>query len=464
MRLVIDLQSCQTNSRFRGVGRYSFAISQEIIKANHHGENFILLNGNMPESIPPIIDTFSAFLPSSNIVKFYGPTGIYRFRGTWREKAAKLLREALIANLNPDYVLLTSLIESSSDENVISANEFTDNFPTAIIHYDVIPLKLPATYLNTPAIKSHYLFQLDYLKKVSKFLSISEYSKEDAIETLGIPRDKVESVSSAVDSSFKQNDYDPQFTEGLHKNLGITKKFILYTGGFDARKNINRMLDAFASIPAQLLNDYQLVVVGKMSSTDRYLMSEKLKQLGTQENQVVLTDYIDDDTLIFLYNQCSLFVFPSLYEGFGLPVLEAMSCGAPAIGARNSSIIEIIRWDDAMFDATDVNAIAQKMILALTDDNYRKRLIDNSKIQAAKFSWEKSGQRAYEVMADDLRERQSVPQKLGPDEVYKRLIDKLSLLDNNGKLLKRKDLVMLAELIQMNGIMPASGTSISQAR
>lgn len=463
MRLVIDLQSCQTNSRFRGVGRYSLAISQEIIKANHSGQNFILLNANMPESIPPIMDTCSALLPSSNIVKFFGPAGIYRYRGAWREKAAKLLREALIVSLNPDYVLITSLLEGSSDENVISLNDFSAKIPTAVIHYDVIPLKLPATYLNTPAIKSHYLSQLDYLHKVSKLLAISDYSKEDVIDTLGIPRDKVESVSSAVDPSFKQNDYDPQFTEGLYKNLGITKKFILYTGGFDERKNINRMLEAFASIPVQLRSEYQLVVVGKMSTTDRYLVTEKVKQMGLQENQVVLTDYIDDDKLIFLYNQCSLFVFPSLYEGFGLPVLEAMSCGAPAIGARNSSIIEIIQWDDAMFDATDVNAIAQKMILALTDDNYRNRLIDNSKIQAAKFSWEKSGQRAYEVMSDDLLERQSVPQKLGPDEVYKRLIEKLSMLDNNGKLLKRKDLVMLAELIQMNGIMPALGTSISQA-
>ncbi len=455
MRLVIDLQSCQTHSRFRGVGRYSLAISQEIIKANHHGENFIILNGNMPESIPPIMDTFSALLPSSNIVKFFGPAGIYRFRSTWREIAAKLLREALIANLNPDYVLITSLLEGSSDENVISLNEFSAKIPTAVIHYDVIPLKLPATYLNTPAIKSHYLSQLDYLHKVSKLLAISDYSKEDVIDTLGIPRDKVESVSSAVDPSFKQNDYDPQFTEGLYKNLGITKKFILYTGGFDERKNINRMLEAFASIPVQLRSEYQLVVVGKMSTTDRYLVTEKVKQMGLQENQVVLTDYIDDDKLIFLYNQCSLFVFPSLYEGFGLPVLEAMSCGAPAIGARNSSIIEIIRWDEAMFDATNIPEMTEKMVLGLTDQDYRKQLINNSTIQAAKFSWEKSGQRAYEIMSDDLRERQTGSQTLSSEEIYKRLIQKFSSIDNNGKPLKRKDLVMLAELIQLNGIMPS---------
>jgi hypothetical protein len=112
----------------------------------------------------------------------------------------------------------------------------------------------------------------------------------------------------------------------------------------------------------------------------------------------VVTGFVSDEDLVSLYNICKLFVFPSLYEGFGLPVLEAMRCGAPVIGSNNSSIPEIIGLEEALFDPTSINSISDKMGQALTDEQFREKLRDNGIVQSARFSWEICAGRALEAM------------------------------------------------------------------
>ena len=146
--------------------------------------------------------------------------------------------------------------------------------------------------------------------------------------------DRVAVIYNAVDSlKFKQRDISSDKRDALLTGLGISSPFLLYSGGGDAHKNLHRLYQAFARLPLELRKSHQLVMVGKELHSEQDIHRKILKKLGINA-RVVFTGYVDDDDLISLYNLCKLFVFPSIHEGFGLPPLEAMACGAPVIASR----------------------------------------------------------------------------------------------------------------------------------
>ncbi|MGH8129199.1 MAG: glycosyltransferase, partial [Gammaproteobacteria bacterium] len=195
---------------------------------------------------------------------------------------------------------------------------------------------------------------------------------------------------------------------------GITRKYILYTGNGGFRENVTRMLDAFARLPPTVREKHQLVL--NQVDTKR-VREEWLPRYGLTDDEVVITGYVSDPELVILLNCCELFVFPSLYEGFGLPVLEAMACGAPVIGGDNSSIRELIEESDARFDARDPSAIAQCMLRALTDQDFRSRLREQGRQRAGDFSWDRSARQALDAIAAAVQRKRStrwVPVKPRP--------------------------------------------------
>ena len=131
---------------------------------------------------------------------------------------------------------------------------------------------------------------------------------------------------------------------------GLQRPFLLYTGLADPRKNLERLIAAFALLPEELRTTYQLAIVGKVHEEDRERLLSLGQKHGLDNADVVCVGYVPDDDMRLLYNACALFVLPSLHEGFGLPLLEAMACGAPVIGSNCTSIPEIINREDALFD------------------------------------------------------------------------------------------------------------------
>lgn len=450
MRLAIDLQGCQTDSRFRGIGRYSLAITKEIIKANVSGETLIVLNGNMQNRTSEIIDSFEGILPQQSFKSFSVPSQLIRFRGTWREEVAKLLREAFIASLEPDFLLITSLFEGNNDDSVISVNQLPGGYRTAAIHYDIIPIRFPEAYLGNAAYRKRYFEKISYLRNTDLILAISDFTRKDAISSLSIDPEHIENVSSAVDPKFRVKNYENSFSSNLLLRLKITKPYIMYTGGFDERKNVQTLIKSFANLPYDLRQKYQLLLVGKILQTEQTSIVALAKELRVDES-ILITGFIPDDELIFLYNKCALFVFPSYYEGFGLPVLEAMSCGAPVIGSNNTSIIEVIQNADAMFDAENTNDITALMEKALTDDVFRFQLQENGKRQSGQFSWQTSGKLALAHMENFLASR-APDVKIPRDELYKELITKIAKIPGIKHDLSKRDYQDLAGLIYFNGL------------
>ncbi|EIQ6807853.1 glycosyltransferase family 4 protein, partial [Escherichia coli] len=178
----------------------------------------------------------------------------------------------------------------------------------------------------------------------------------------------------------------------------LPEKFILSLAMIESRKNIETLIVSYGKLSEELQNEYPLVLAYKVNPEDKKRIIELAQDNGVNINSLVFTGYLNDQDLIVLYNLCALFVFPSLHEGFGLPPLEAMKCGAATIASGTTSLPEVIGWDGAMFDPRNPDAICTLICKALTDEEYYSALKENARIQAQKFSWNISAERAIAAM------------------------------------------------------------------
>lgn len=413
MRILIDLQSCQSGSRLGGIGRYSMNLVQGMLRNSASHDIHILLNTLMEEGKYEIYEALEGLIKKDNIhfFKAVGPV-MESFPGNeFRARSSELLRELSIIKLNPDIIFVTSLFEGLGDDVVVSVSRLTKDIPTAVILYDLIPLVESEKYLADSISKSHYYRKLDDLGRADILLSISEYSKHEAVCELDFSPEKIKNISSAVDNKFRKIDVDIEFEKLLQVKYGFSKKFMMYTGSFDQRKNHEYLIKAFAMLPYELRHTYQLLIVGNgWEGIYNHLKDVGLKA-GLSEHDLVFLGKVEDEELLALYNMCSLFVFPSLREGFGLPVLEAMSCGVPVIGSNTTSIPEVIGNEKALFDPADVNSISLKMLEVLTSDSLRLELVEEGLKQAEKFSWDISARKvilAFEDFFEKVGKKDSV--------------------------------------------------------
>ena len=208
----------------------------------------------------------------------------------------------------------------------------------------------------------------------------------------------VVNISTAADSMFRP--YAPE--AGLLQRAGVSRPFVMYTGGPDRRKNIDGLIKGWALLPAAIRRSHQLMVVCRLSDGHQASLRALAAQCGMSGDELILPGFVSDDDLLGLYNLAKLFVFPSWHEGFGLPVLEAMACGTAVLAANTSSLPEVVGWSDALFDPMDPAAIAAAMKRALTDDGFRASLGSHGLQRARLFSWEATARRAlhaFEALA-----------------------------------------------------------------
>ncbi len=401
MRIIIDLQGAQTESRFRGIGRYTMSLAQAIARKQGKHEVILALSGLFPDTIESIRAAFDCLLPQENIRVWYAPGPVRECEkgNERRREAAEHIREAFLAGLQPDVVLVSSLFEGYLDDAVTSVGVFASQTRTAVIMYDLIPLFNPDAYLKPyPAYARYYQRKIEHLKRADIWLAISESSAMECRKVLGLPGDLVAGISTACDPVFRPIELEETVKQQLLTRFNITQPFILNSGGADARKNLPRLIRAYAKLPAKLRDSHQLLLAGKTPDIKIAELKQIAKLAGLHKKQLLFTGYISDDELVRLYNLCAVFIFPSLHEGFGLPALEAMSCGAAVIGANTTSLPEVIDRQDALFDPHDESAITQKLTQVLSDAAFRTELIANGLEQAKRFSWDESAQRAIAAM------------------------------------------------------------------
>jgi glycosyltransferase involved in cell wall biosynthesis/ADP-heptose:LPS heptosyltransferase len=403
MRLVIDMQGAQTGSRFRGIGRYSMSLAKGIARNRGNHEVLLALSGLFPETHDSIRAEFAGLLPPENIRVWHaiGPTRETDPANRLRREVSERIREAFLASLQPDVVLITSLFEGLGDDAIGSIGILNDRIPTAVILYDLIPLLNPDEHFRTSEIHANwYRRKIAWLKRSRMLLAISESSRQEALSTGYFAAETVVNVSGACDDSFRVLKLSETDRRAVWKKLGISRAFVMYTGGADERKNLHRLIESYAQMPTAVRRGHQLVLAGKMPNGNVESYLKTADRCGLSRNEIVVTGYIDDDDLIKLYNCCALFVFPSLHEGFGLPPLEAMACGAPVIAANSTSLPEVIGLPEAMFDPHSMVEITAKMTVALTNDEFRARLVAHGRSHYRTFSWDRSAKTALDSILD----------------------------------------------------------------
>lgn len=238
--------------------------------------------------------------------------------------------------------------------------------------------------------KKSDLFQLTNwtaysVRKATKILTISKASKDDIIKIYKVKSSKVEVIYPGIKAGFRMD----------KKENIIEGEYILFVGTLQPRKNIVRLIEAFSQV-VKKHPKIKLVIVGKKGWLYEDILNAPQK--FSVEEKVTFLDFVSNEELASLYQHALCFVLPSLYEGFGLPVLEAMKYDCPVITSNVSSLPEAGGEAALYIDPLDVSDIARKLEKIITDPDLRKELIEKGKKQIKKFSWEKSAQETLKVL------------------------------------------------------------------
>jgi glycosyltransferase involved in cell wall biosynthesis len=407
-RYVIDLQSLQSESRFRGIGRYSSALAEAIARGAGDHEVWLVLCGLVPETVEFVRTRFAGLVPQERIRIFDvpGPLKEIETENEVRARTAEALRDHFLASLAADVVHISSLFEGFIDDVVTSIPAAYATSTVAVTLYDLIPLLRPEQYLGEPRVRRWYFRKAQSLKRAELLLAISESSRREAIDYLDIPEHRVVNISCGVDPCFTPAALTPEQVAKLLRRLGIRRPFILYSGAAEVRKNLDGLVHAFGLLPGTLRERYQLVLAGRHDPGVVRQLHQQAARAGILQD-IVFAGYVPDEDLVALYGLCVVFVMPSFHEGFGLPILEAMACGAAAIGSNATSIPEVVERADALFDPTSPSDMAAKLQHVLNDEHFRQQLREHGIRQAKKFTWDSCASKVLEAFEQVTAEKEN---------------------------------------------------------
>jgi glycosyltransferase involved in cell wall biosynthesis len=229
---------------------------------------------------------------------------------------------------------------------------------------------------------------------VDYIITISEYSKKEIIKYLNIDESRIKVINLAVGDEFKVIE-DKDSVISFLKKYQIEPGYIFYLGDGGYRKNVMALVKSYISLNKELKNKYKLVIAGNAAN------SKEVKEIAEGENEnIKLVGMVDSQDRPFFYNGAFLFVFPTIYEGFGLPPLEAMKCGVPVISSIYTSIPEVVGDAGILVPTNDYLSIKKAMEDIIGDNTLRKTLIEKGLIQSQKFSLKKSSEETLNLYKD----------------------------------------------------------------
>lgn len=272
-------------------------------------------------------------------------------------------------------------------------------YKTAVTVHDLTPIVFPNAFPK--GIKGEIKWQMQRfsLRKANVIITDSETSKKDILKYVGAKEKRVKVVYLAAGEEFKRLEKGT-WQEKLRKKYNLPEKFVLYVGDVTWNKNLPRLLDAITEL------DISIVMVGKNLVSEDYDKNNpwnndlnRINELARSNDKITRVGFLPSEELVQIYNLATLFAMPSLYEGFGLPILEAMACGCPVLTSKEGSLEEVAGNAAYFIDAYDVESIKFGLELLYKDQSKRNELIEKGNENVKRFSWKKTAQEtlsAYE--------------------------------------------------------------------
>lgn len=380
-RFVVDLQATQNHAHGeRGVARTVREHARSLVQ--HGCVAALALNPNLP--FPHRLD--GDLLTSPHL--------------RWNT-LSQLRQVAQAADRPLAYYLASPFEVSAHAEGDVPPHVLRGSVPLVVTLYDLIPLVFAERYLREHAVARRYRARAELLHQADLVLSISAHSARDAAERLGMDEHRIKVIGAGVSPFFRPAS-PGEVPELLlrHHFPSVTRAFVLTVTGGDERKNTERLLEAWAALPGPVRAEHQLVLAGNLDPPILSAWEAHARAVGIEPDEAIFTGWTPDEVLRALYQRATLFVFPSLYEGFGLPAAEAMACGCPTITSSTSSLPEVMAWPPSTFDPSDVDGMAAAVERGLTDEPFRAELRSRARERARALTWEAVGDRMVEALSE----------------------------------------------------------------
>ncbi len=382
MKILIDLRGIQTLSSFRGIGVLWRNILKNIAEIDQKNEYILLYIRDLPAADDGISypENFRKVYTSCLTLKkeffaFEWVCDMFNFR-------------RVINKYNPDIVVLTTFAESIFPDIV------PQGVPVVTWIYDIIPV----LFSSNPVRRWITKFKVKYAANSSYYvISLSNAALGDILRLAKFRGERGFVVYPGVSDDFFKKVDNKVMGEILSK-YKLHESYILYIGGFDPRKNLNRVIDAY-SIALKQVDLPPLTVVGRIDPKDRYYLSlkEKIDKYGLQNN-IVFAGFVGADDLPSIYSAAEFLVFPSLYEGFGLPIVESMATGCPVLTSNISSMPEVAGVCAELVNPYDVDSIANTIAKLHSNPELRAQLSKCGRERAKKFTWRESANKFLEII------------------------------------------------------------------
>ncbi len=362
----------------RGVGRYISNLVFNLLKIDKENQYYLYLDKN--SQLKEYIDSKNCILKRLNI------SNAFLFQQYYLPLAVK--KDGID-------------ILHGTDNTIPYISPFFKKKSIVTIH-DTMFIRPIKRAILRPTLKQKFIDVYNKIsipasaKKADHIITVSDYSKKDIIKYLKIDENKITTIKESVNEKYKIIK-DEKMIKRIKEKYKITKPYILASAASDLRKNSERLLESFNIFNNTVENKYQLVItsIGEKELKTTNIL-EKIQQLNL-EKYVILTGYVSDDDLVFLYNGAFIFLFPSIWEGFGLQVLEAFSCGVPVITSDGTSLSEIAENAAYLVNPFSVDDIVHALLELEKNDVKRENLIEKGLNRIKEFSWLKAAQGTLEL-------------------------------------------------------------------
>lgn len=372
MKIAIDARSA-TLHQGTGIGTYTNNLISEILSCNSDDDFTLFCSGKFNENFNT---------KNTNIVYSSGR------HGGFYEK----------------YYIPSILNKFHADLYHIPQNgigfDFYTEIPTIVTIHDLIPYTMPET-VGKGYLERFLRDMPNIISNSSGILTVSEYSKKDILKFFSsYPKDKIFVTPLAANNNFRPLDKN-NCKLYVKNNFGVEDPYILYIGGFSQRKNVLGLIKAFMRVYKDFNKPYKLLLGGPLKDEGEKLF-KFVKDNNLQED-IVFSGYLDDCILPILYSGCEAFVYPSFYEGFGLPPLEAMSCKVPVITSNITSIPEVTGDSAILINPTKIYELEKALVKLLNNESLKSELSEKGYTRSLEFTWSKTAQntlKAYRNLLD----------------------------------------------------------------